>query len=221
MDEQQKKAKQAAYHKKWYEANKKKLLAKRKTSASYAEYQKQYAQANREKINARVKKYREDNKDKVLECKKEWRKANKEKIAVYNKEYRQENKEQIALRLQKWNNENRDAVLKYREENKEKNRDRLREYKRAFPEKYAHHCAKRRAAKNCATPKWANLSAIQEFYIKASELEKIKNEKYHVDHIVPLKGKNVCGLHVEHNLRVIPAIDNLRKSNRHKEITIQ
>ena len=45
-------------------------------------------------------------------------------------------------------------------------------------------------------------------------LNKNTAEKWHVDHIVPLQGKNVCGLHVEYNLKVIPAIDNLKKSNR-------
>ncbi len=38
--------------------------------------------------------------------------------------------------------------------------------------------------------------------------------KHHVDYFYPLQGKTMCGLHVETNLRVIPALDNLRKSNR-------
>lgn len=67
--------------------------------------------------------------------------------------------------------------------------------------------AKRRAAKLNQTPKWANLKDIEEFYINCPK-------GYHVDHIIPLKGKNVRGLHILENLQYLPASENIKKGNK-------
>ena len=68
-----------------------------------------------------------------------------------------------------------------------------------------------------ATPKW--LSESQLLHIKCKyQLAAMLNihgvEPWHVDHIVPIRGKDVCGLHVPWNLRVIPAKENMTKGNR-------
>ena len=63
------------------------------------------------------------------------------------------------------------------------------------------------ADKGNRTPKWADLTRILEIY-------KGCPEGYHVDHIVPLRAKNVSGRHVHYNLQYLPAIDNMRKNNR-------
>ncbi len=71
-----------------------------------------------------------------------------------------------------------------------------------------HYAALHRVAKTQRTPKWANLEKIKQFYKECPE-------GYHVDHIIPLKGKNVSGLHVEYNLQYLTVEDNLRKSNKY------
>ena len=77
--------------------------------------------------------------------------------------------------------------------------------------------AKRRARKLEATPSWLsnqNFEAIKEFYKEAKRLEDLFGGLYHVDHIVPLQGKSVCGLHVPWNLQVLTASENYSKSNK-------
>lgn len=65
-----------------------------------------------------------------------------------------------------------------------------------------------------ATPSWADQDAILAIYDDAARLTIETGEKHHVDHVIPLHGKNVCGLHVAENLEAIPARENVRKGNR-------
>jgi hypothetical protein len=105
--------------------------------------------------------------------------------------YRSANLEKIALRRKQYNSENQDK----------RNANR----------------AKYRATKLQATPTWLNKQQLEKllfFYSEAKRLERETGIKYHVDHIVPLQGSNVCGLHVPWNLQVIPAEDNIRKHNK-------
>jgi hypothetical protein len=65
-----------------------------------------------------------------------------------------------------------------------------------------------------ATPAWLSAdqrAAIDYVYWHARDVTRVTGEPYHVDHIVPLRGRKVCGLHVPWNLRVVPADINLRK----------
>jgi 5-methylcytosine-specific restriction endonuclease McrA len=78
----------------------------------------------------------------------------------------------------------------------------------------AAHANKRRALRLNATPPWADLDAIAEFYREAARLTRETGTRHVVDHIIPLRGKSISGLHVETNLRVITESENLRKSNR-------
>jgi hypothetical protein len=78
----------------------------------------------------------------------------------------------------------------------------------------------RKAGISFATPKWLgeeDRKSTASMYMLAEKMEKMFGMKYHVDHIVPLRGKNVCGLHVPWNLQILEASLNLAKSNNHRQ----
>jgi hypothetical protein len=77
------------------------------------------------------------------------------------------------------------------------------------------HNTARRLVTIRATPGWADAQAIRRVYDLAARLESETGLIYHVDHIVPLNGKTVSGLHNQFNLQVLPATENIKKSNRH------
>lgn len=116
---------------------------------------------------------------------------NREKSLEYSKAYYEANVEERKAKQRHWSKTNRDT---------------------------ANALAKRYKLKKLnATPAW--LSESQLLHIKCKyQLAAMLNihgvEAWHVDHIVPIRGKDVCGLHVPWNLRVIPAKDNMTKGNR-------
>ena len=75
----------------------------------------------------------------------------------------------------------------------------------------AKNSEQRRAAMQFATPAWANRKAIRKIYAEAKLLTEKTGVPHEVDHIVPIQGATVCGLHVEHNLQILPKTDNVRK----------
>jgi hypothetical protein len=129
--------------------------------------------------------------------------ANKERLREQKRLYHLENKEHI-LAYQR----------QYREANKEKVQSFFKEYRKNNKHKILARNAKRKAAQLRAVPKWANDIEIQGFYKTSEGLSMLLGDYYHVDHIVPLQSKFVCGLHCESNLRVLSAKDNLSKNNR-------
>lgn len=149
---------------------------------------------------------------------KNWAIKNKEKRKLYFKDYYQKNKKVIVKQQSEYKHttyspsvEQKQKQAKRMKDWYEKNRESQLEYKRQYAKdtrgSYTARDAKRRASKLQQTPKWADLKAIEEFYKNCPE-------GYHVDHIVPLQGKNVRGLHILENLQYLPAVENIRKSNK-------
>ena len=103
---------------------------------------------------------------------------------------------------------------------RDKNKERLKKYKKdyAFKKqaKLTSLQGKRRAAKLQRTPAWLtdfDKLKMECLYQVAAMRTRESGYAWHVDHIIPLQGKTVSGLHVPSNLQVIPATDNLRKNN--------
>jgi hypothetical protein len=89
-------------------------------------------------------------------------------------------------------------------------KDTYKERYKADPGKYRELAARRNATKAKATPKWLSedqKTEMQEFYQHTPD-------GFEVDHIIPLRGKKVCGLHVPWNLQYLPISENRKKSNR-------
>ena len=152
---------------------------------------KTYDEKNRDKRSAYAKQYRKDNPEKVQEQVKAWVKANPEKMKGY-----------MQKASKAWHERNPDYQSNFYKANKER---------------YVAARARRRAAQESATPTWLTAidkAMIQEMY-DVSEARYIQTGiKHHVDHIVPINGKGVAGMHVPWNLQVITAQENLSKGWR-------
>ena len=95
--------------------------------------------------------------------------------------------------------------------------NRSKVYKKSHPEKIRTSNSLRKKRTQIATPKWLkqrHKKEIRAMYEAAMLMTEVMQEPYVVDHIVPLNGKTVCGLHVPWNLQVITAHKNSKKSNK-------
>jgi hypothetical protein len=113
----------------------------------------------------------------------------------------------------------KESIKLYYVNNAERLKELAKRWSKANPDKTNAKYAKRRAAQLQRTPPWLTkeqLLEIESFYAKAKDLQTLTGIEFHVDHIVPLQGKLVSGLHVPWNLQVIPAVENLKKSNNYE-----
>lgn len=122
------------------------------------------------------------------EARAEIQRAREEELAAMPQPTRQELKA-AALELQRRQREARAAIVRF-------------------------HAAQRRVAKLQRTPPWADEDLIRAVYRQARELTVSTGVMHHVDHIIPLQGRLVSGLHVHTNLQILPWRENVQKKNR-------
>jgi hypothetical protein len=104
----------------------------------------------------------------------------------------------------------------WRDSNSEKRKEYAKEYASKNRAKLTSIERKRQASKLKRTPEWLtdfDKLHMECLYQVAAMRTRESGQEWHVDHILPLQGKTVSGLHVPSNLRVIPAVENLRKYN--------
>lgn len=137
--------------------------------------------------SARARRWREQN----PQAFRDWSSENSEDRARYGRQYRRKNKDALSESYRRWAQENKHIVNAL--------------------------TAKRNAAKKNATAAWADHDAIREIYERAAYLSKATGVKHEVDHIYPLQGEFICGLHCEDNLQILTKAENIRKHNRMPE----
>jgi len=109
-----------------------------------------------------------------------------------------------------------ERAREYRIANLEKRKEYEKEYIKKNRGKKNLWTRTREANKNKRTPQWADMEKIKAYYDVCAFFNEINGyTKYHVDHKIPLQGKNISGLHVHNNLQVILAEDNVKKGNRY------
>lgn len=164
-----------------------------------SEVKKRYYERNKERLREEKRNKYAANHEHELKVKLKWRLNNPTKQKEYDKRHIEKNPERIK-KLNQWRLSNPDRLREVREkwysDNPQKNR--------FYSSKWRKECRK-------ATPLWANWEKIAAIYDESIAISKKTGIPHHVDHIVPVQGKNITGLHVHQNLRIIPATENVKK----------
>lgn len=185
-----------------------------------------WAQANREKKAAAARAFRARDPERAREIQRKSAKksyqanpqkyrdlsrknytASRVKLSEYHAQYRSDNAHTKRAYFREYYAKNAEHIKKKVKLRRQEIKVELRPYN-------CERQMRRRANKRQAVPAWANIAAIRLIYERCAQINAATGIAHHVDHIVPLQSVFVCGLHVEHNLQILPASENHSKGNR-------
>ena len=172
-------------------------------AARRREYMREWAQKNPEVKKERAAEWYEKKREEIIERVRANYYKDIEKSRQRARDYAETHRDEARLRVRKWSEANPERKRENDKAWTEANRARSHSLK-----------AKYRAARRQACPPWvddAHMARIHEVYRLRREISERTGVVHEVDHIVPLQGKTVCGLHVWWNLRVIPREENNRR----------
>lgn len=159
-------------------------------------------------------------KSKDLQKSKEWIKENPDKVKANKKRYAKKHSKTIVLKVKKWGKENPDKVRQNQRNSRKRHKlKRLvtaRRWRLINKHKVKSYDAERRIkALNASLFKTELTDFVLEEAFKLNILrEKITGFRWHMDHVIPLQSKTVCGLHVWNNFQCLPQSMNNYKSNK-------
>jgi hypothetical protein len=183
---------------------------------------KEYYEKNKKELSIKAKEYRERNRKAISATKKLYAQANRDRIKAYKKQYHELSKEYLCEKSRKYYEENKDEVTRKSILYRQRTKDRKAAYDRMFSQQNRHYRNMLKGANRAKRiqrfvewDKGLTELVVQEAYDLCERREQLTGEKWHVDHVIPLCGRNVSGLHVWNNLAVIPAAVNLSKNNKY------
>jgi len=141
---------------------------------------------------------------------KAWRLTNPEKVKEQNRRYAKKHPEKIVAKVTKWRDKDPEHAAVIAKKSRIKHKSRVTANKMNY-----------RATKINRTPIWLtefDLLKIKCIYSIAAMLTRENKEPWHVDHIIPLKGKLVSGLHVPNNLHPMRGTENICKNNKYEVV---